>query len=228
MNKLDFNALENATVIEPPARPVLDVRRKTIITASMAHLIVGKGKGGAEFSQAGYSDLDRKVAGILADEEELRFETPAMRLGIEREPAAIDAIKTISEFYSGIVATCENQKFLIHSDGNLGATPDGVLYGIPVEVKCPGAVAHLKHLAIKTAADLKAIDAKYYWQVVAQAACLGAVTGYFASFNPAMREPSHRLHLVMLKVDETEIALILDRSKLAMEYINSAVARGYL
>lgn len=107
------------------------------------------------------------------------------------------------------------------------ASPDGVVIdhatgelGV-LEIKCLLDERFVEFLAVKDADTLKQVDAKYYWQVMAEM----AVTGYeycdFVTYNPFAARP---LHVARIARNNDDIADMLERVQLANELCDSLTA----
>lgn len=222
----DFERLNSATVKTPP---LLDSRRRGILTGSMISPIMAIPKGKFEiFTGAAETYLLNLAVARITGKMPERFETPAMRLGIEREPEAIAAFEAESGYT--VAKSGQKQQFNIHESGLFGSTPDGVIngFGIPVEAKCPGYQNHLQYRSIRSAEDLQRISPAYYWQCVTHAACLKQSHCWFISYNPEaqVQFAHYNLHRVLIQIPDADVSRLIERAELAEAYIRKIVESG--
>jgi len=173
------------------------------ITASNFHKLAGVkglGKGGETY----LFELIANEMGAMNDE----VNAFALQYGTDMEPIAREylckALNVEVEEVGFITA-----KF----DKEIGYSADGIIKegNRGLEIKCPLVVEnHLKYMTIKTAADLKKIEPKYYWQVIFSMYCSGLKSWLFVSFNPKFNG-ADRMHCININADEKEFDFIKER-----------------
>ena len=159
-----------------------------------------------------------KVTELLDTEQVESYTSISMQYGIDTEPQAMQAIQ---DKY-GVELAHINDEQVFFSNGEYGATPDGVeyapdLYTITVvhDVKCPIGTTHTFNiLKVKTAADLEKHYPVYYWQLIGQMLCTGATIAQWHSYRP--QHESNPLHTVMVPRDEQKINALKHRLDLAI------------
>jgi hypothetical protein len=96
---------------------------------------------------------------------------------------------------------------------------------IHIEIKCPESVLnHYEFLEMKSAADLKEVNSKYYWQCLHQIHVIETdnTEFYFSSFHPNFKEGNQ---LTLLKLDfsdpfvESDLLILSQRLKMAGDII---------
>lgn len=90
-----------------------------------------------------------------------------------------------------------------------------------LEIKCPniGTFMKYKHL-IHSAEDLKNVKPEYYWQMMAEMDCTGAVSGVFVTYCPWLSKPFHYANIERV---EDDIKLMQERVNLANEFIDNII-----
>lgn len=121
---------------------------------------------------------------------------PAVRHGIENEEQA----KNMLAIERGILG--EDCGLILHPTiEHLGASPDFIYDGCPVEIKCPNPSTHMRYLSEKV------VPEEYRPQMALQCLCLGVENGIFASFDP--RFPEHlRLFMCEFKPGKEYLKLV--------------------
>lgn len=144
----------------------------------------------------------------------------AMRFGTEQEPIA-------RLMYASI------QQVEVHEVGSIphpcsfffASSPDGIFTSdgqtVCIEIKCPNQSTFIKYAhQIKDAASLKSVKPEYYWQCLAHMAVTDAKRTDFIAFCLWQNNP---LHIVPIPRDEVEISQLLDRVKLANQFIENII-----
>ncbi len=164
---------------------------------------------------------DDEVFGDYLDETNVT--TKAMRWGNEQEDAARRLTSDILDYDIEEVSLCAHDTIPFFA-----ASPDGMIRNIDgdghlgvLEIKCPsiGTFMRYKHL-IHSAEDLKAVKPEYYWQMMAEMDCTGAVSGVFVTYCPWLSSPFHYANIE--RVDD-DIKLMQERVNLANEFINNII-----
>lgn len=100
----------------------------------------------------------------------------------------------------------------------IGCTPDGVGRGWGLEIKCPYTPKmHIRTLRSKQVPD------EYRDQVVGHMMVTGKAKCDFVSFDPRMKNPAHRLVIVTVERDETEIEKLRNRQMLLEKAVLAAM-----
>lgn len=207
------------------------------ITGSQVGEIFGKGRAKDDiFSKTALSYLTAIAAErmlpdyIVNDDEiftvyldEVNMSTKAMRIGTEREA---DARSLYAEITGCYVEECSciphpiYNGFASSPDGLVKSSKYGNLEGV-IEVKCPKPSTFMEYLSsVRSAENLKAINAIYYWQCISHIAVTGAPWCDFIIYCPYISTP---LHIVRIYSDDNAIAQLYDRLTLAFDKINFIV-----
>lgn len=207
------------------------------ITGSKVSDIMKTGrKSGEAFSDTAKAYL-YQVAGerlfnpdFLSDDEvfsdyldETSITTKAMRWGTEQEDAARRLASDILGYDIEEVSSCAHDTIPFFA-----ASPDGMIRDVDgnghlgvLEIKCPniGTFMKYKHL-IHSAEDLKNVKPEYYWQMMAEMDCTGAVSGVFVTYCPWLSKPFHYANIERV---EDDIKLMQERVNLANEFIDNII-----
>lgn len=210
------------------------------VTGSRCADLMGKGRGkDAEWSQTALTYL-YELAGermfdpdFLDDDDVLQdyidstaHVSKAMQWGIEQEDAAKNAFLE-AYFPDGQGEMAEVSSCKHDTIEWFAASPDGILLDrrtgeqCVMEVKCPTISVYMKYRSgIRDAETLKAVEPKYYWQVMAEMSCTGTGTAYFIVYNPWLTDT---LHVVRIERDEDAIAALEGRVRRANEVIKGII-----
>lgn len=155
--------------------------------------------------------------------EETNIATKAMRWGTEQEDAARRLAADILGYDIEEVSLCAHDTI-----PHFAASPDGMIRNVDgeghlgvLEIKCPniGTFMRYRHL-VHSAADLKAVKPEYYWQMMAEMDCTGAVSGVFVTYCPWLSSPFHYANIERV---EDDIKLMEERVALANEFISKII-----
>lgn len=155
---------------------------------------------------------------------ETSVSSKAMRWGNEQESAARDLTADILGYDIEEVSLCAHDTIPYFA-----ASPDGMIRNIDgegrlgvLEIKCPniGTFMRYKDL-IHDAQSLKDAKPEYYWQMMAEMDCTGAVSGVFATYCPWLSKPFHYAHIERM---EDDIRLMGERVTLANEFIGNIIS----
>lgn len=181
---------------------------------------MGRAKGEL-FSQTGKSYIYQVAAerlfnpSFLNDDEvfqdyidQTSYTTKAMQWGCEMEEQAKDCFRQLHEDVEmADVASCKHDRIPFFS-----ASPDGVVYERDggemkiLEVKCPSLNTYMKYRTqIKDGDTLKAVEPKYYWQMMAEMSCTDTTSGYFIAYCPWLTKPIHCVEIIRNKEDVTHM-----------------------
>lgn len=182
-------------------------------TASECAALMGE-KGGVTTATAQTYILE-KVAEVLTGGWRADVSTAATRWGEEMEPeAALYYEMAVKETIEKPDPQCPEW-----SD-DVSGSPDGLVYSdtgvYGIEIKCPyNPVNHVRHMQLKTEADLKKLNKEYYWQVLCYMLIFGLDRYEFVSFDPRFTGanrmyilPFHRAN-VIADIDQLKVNLLL-------------------
>lgn len=131
------------------------------------------------------------------------FVSPAMRWGLEQEPAA----KAAYEIASGqMLMSCG----YIHHPliEYFGATPDALINRDCVaEFKCPNTTTHLSWILAG------GVPAQHRPQILAQLACTGRTRAVFVSFDPRIKDERKRLYIAEWVPERAEIEAVEEHAR---------------
>lgn len=163
-----------------------------------------------------------KCCEILAPQEKSGYKSESMQNGTDKEPSSVQAV----ELAIGRKFTCAGDEQFFFTDGAYGCTPDGVMYDdnfnveYGLEIKNPNSDTHLFNLInLKNDADLRNHYPVYYWQCMTALAIFGCESWIFASYDDRF-EPKNRLLMIEIARNESEIARLKNRVRLANELKN--------
>ena len=111
--------------------------RLGVITASNFSKFITP--GGKASSQA-ESEICKLIAERITGEPAEVFQTPWMARGTELEPEA----RAMFELFSQ--ETVEQVGLILMDDHDIGCSPDGLMDGMGLEIKCPAPGTHIKYL----------------------------------------------------------------------------------
>lgn len=191
-------------------------------TASECHKLMGE-KGGVN-TQTAQSYIIDKVAETLTGGWHDEMSTVATRWGNDLEPDARD--------YYQIAFKCTVEKPDTQCpewSDDVAGSPDGLVYTdaevYGIEIKCPYNPAnHVKHMLIRSAADLKSTAKEYYWQVVCYMLIFGLQKYEFVSYDPRF-SGDKRMHVVIITRGQVEPDIerlreaLLEAIKIKNEYL---------
>jgi len=150
-----------------------DVRRG-LVTASRIPDVISKTKTGWGSGRKNY--MAQLIAETLTDKTAESYTNAAMQHGIDTEPKA----RTAYEFHTD--SKVEEIGFVKHPILKSGASPDGLVNGGLIEIKCPNTATHIDYLL----ADK--IPPKYEPQMLWQLECTSREWCDFVSYDPRMPE----------------------------------------
>ena len=131
------------------------------------------------------------------------FVSPAMRWGLEQEPAA----KAAYEIASGqMLMPCG---YIHHPTIEyFGATPDALINRDCVaEFKCPNTTTHLSWILAG------GVPAQHKPQILAQLACTQRHRAVFVSFDPRIKDERRQLFIVEWTPEKSEIEAVEDAAR---------------
>lgn len=201
------------------------------ITGSMVGILMKSGKC-KTFSETAETYLMQLAAErtmnqeVIDNDEEfetylrqVNVTTKAMQWGTDKEAEARTLYEQITGNHTVELGSCKHPTV-----ERFASSPDGFLYNeesgekICLEIKCPIQSTFIRYCQIETPEDLKKIKPEYYWQCMAHMACTGSQRTDFIAYCPWQALP---IHIVPIMRSEAEISSMLDRVKLANEFIQS-------
>lgn len=205
------------------------------ITGSMVGVIMKSGKS-KTFSDTAESYLydvlsDRTIdPDVINDDKRLEsyllrknITTKQIQWGIEKENEARKYYELITGRKCVEVGSCRHKTVTFFA-----SSPDGFTHDDEsnisrcIEIKCPDPKQFVRYRQIETPEDLKKVKPEYYWQCMAHMACTGAQFTDFVTYDP---DQQIKIHIVPITRDEAEITSMLDRVKLANEFINNTISK---
>jgi hypothetical protein len=163
--------------------------------------------------------LEKAVELMTEIDENESFISYEMQWGIDHE---LEAIQALAELTGLSVKNTGTKQELIALGDDIGCTPDGLIIEekAGIEIKCPKSKTHFNYRLIRCGAELKTEAPEYYWQVQGSMHITGFDHWYFASFDPRYKNPSHRMHYVVIDRNEDDIALLEQRLLMAIVHRN--------
>ena len=178
-------------------------------TASrFGELMTNSRKKDEVFGQTAISYIYEKAAEILTGERKQLFGA-ALDWGNENEPIC----KAYYSELNGV--TIEEMGFTLINDYS-GASPDGMVDGELIEIKCPYNTAN--HL--KTAFE-GYYDPKYVWQMQGQMLATGALACRFLSFDPRIKDERFKLIEIRVEADLEMQEKLRERLEFANDYLSN-------
>lgn len=201
------------------------------ITGSMVGLLMKSGKS-KTFTDTAETYLMQLAAERTMNptviNDDLQFETylrqvnvttKAMQWGTDQEAQARKLYEQITDTHTVELGSCKHPTV-----DHFASSPDGFIYDEDtgtktcLEIKCPIQSTYIRYCQIQTPEDLKKVKPEYYWQCMAHMACTGAQRTDFIAYSPWQQSP---IHIVTIPRSEAEITSMLDRVRLADDFINN-------
>ena len=156
------------------------------------------------------SYIYEKAAELLTEERKEIFGA-ALDWGTENEPIC-------KAYYSELKGvTIEEMPFVLINEYS-GASPDGMVDGELIEIKCPYNTSN--HL--KTAFE-GYIDPKYMWQMQGQMLATGALACRFVSFDPRIKDERFKLIEIRVEQDLEMQEQLRERLEFANDYLSNLI-----
>lgn len=205
-------------------------QRQGNFTGSQVGRLMKSGRAKADIFSADAKKYMLKILGerdvpstVLMDDEQydkylalVSVSSKAMAWGTDKEPEA----RALYEELTGNTVTTTGALWLPELKG-FADSPDGLVLDKDgcIEIKCcmPETYTQYKYF-IHDAASLKDINDVYYWQVMSHMLVTGAAWCDWVAYMPFDSKP---LHIVRIERDEEAIAQIIERLRLAEEYIEN-------
>lgn len=170
------------------------------VTASRVADIIAKTKSGYSTSRANY--MAELVAERLSGKSGEPYSNAAMQWGTEQEPNARAAYESMK----GVLV--QEVGFVPHPIiPNAGASPDGIVDGNLIEIKCPLTATHLEFLTTDK------VPEKYVTQMLWQMACTGARWCDYVSYDPRLPD---RMAIKVQRVMRDEVAIMMLENEVRM------------
>ena len=178
--------------------------RRGKVTASRIADLSARTKSGWGASRGNY--MSELIVERLTDTTADSYTNAAMQWGIETEPLAVEAY----EFQTANLVDYNSKRFTIHPRIAMsGASPDGLVDGGLIEVKCPQTKTHIDTLLSGKVAG------NYQKQIQWQLACEDRDWCDFISFDPRM-PADMRLWIKRIERDDN---LILELEEQVEEFL---------
>ena len=179
------------------------------VTASRVADVIAKTKTGYSASRANY--LAQLVAERLTGQQQESYSNAAMEWGTQTEPMARSA-------YEALVGDLVLEVGFMHHPviKMAGASPDGLIGGNLVEIKCPNTATHIDYLLAKKP------PAKYVPQMMWQMACTGSAWCDFVSFDPRLPD-RHQLFVIRLERDDKYIKELEEEVTKFLDEVESTI-----
>lgn len=161
--------------------------------------------------------------------DQTNYTTKAMQWGVEQEEAAKSLFLSMNNDSGNELVYAELSSCKHDIIPHFAASPDGLVYRrgeegqYTLEVKCPNLNTYMKYRTfIHDAPSLKEVEQKYYWQVLAEMSCTGAVGAYFIAYCPWLTKPIHWISIEREDVTD-DIKLLEERVVLANHMIDEII-----
>ena len=138
-------------------------------------LVTPKGK----ISASGEKYMYELLAERLSGKREETFKSFWMQRGNDLEPQAAN----VFEFQTDL--PCREVGFVTNDDQTVGCSPDRLVDGVGLEIKCPSPAVHVKYLA--EGASSGKMPSEYYAQVQGTMWLMDFDRYYFMSYHPDMK-----------------------------------------
>jgi len=173
-------------------------------------LMTNSRKKDVELSATAMSYIYEKAAEKLTGQRN-EFTSTAMEWGTENEPIC-------KAYYEEIIGCkIEEMPFVLINEYS-GASPDGMVDGENIEIKCPyNTTNHLKTVFEGY------IDPKYMWQMQGQMMATGAIVCRFVSFDPRIEDERFRLAEIRVEADFDMQEKLRERLALANETLKNMI-----
>ena len=201
--------------------------RKGLFTASQVHRLMTNPRNKSEVLSAGAKTyIEERVAELLAPPEPDYYNS-AMEHGNTTEPQAVIAFANAFGFDINadnfIYTSVGGFVFFQNQEYHIGGTPDILIDGAIVEIKCPASKTHLKYSQLKTSEDLMDECSDYYAQMQCNMWLTGKPQGFFVSFDDRYYDTERHLHTILIERDEAFIERMTDKLLTAKEYFNQLI-----
>lgn len=174
-------------------------------------------KGGETYA------MEMAVESLLSDPEP-SYSNDNMDRGSDTERESVEYFMEVTGLK---VEKYADQQEFVELGKHVGCTPDGLIGddGL-IEGKCPLAKTHFFYLInVKNADDLKKHCKDYYWQVQGNMYVTGRKYAYWYSFDPRFKDPKHRLHLIKVERNDTDIEKLVKRIQLGIAHKNDMIRK---
>lgn len=206
------------------------------ITGSKVSVLMSKGhKKDENFSATGKAYLYQLAAerqfnpAFLDDDtfedyiQSTNITTKAMQWGIDNEEAARNLFEKLIGKEVIEVSLCSHDTI-----PHFAASPDGMIRNIDgdgnmgvLEIKCPSLGTFEQYKTeIHNAEDLKEVKPEYYWQMMAEMTCTGAICGEFVAYCPWLTDPIHITHIAR---NDDDIKAMEEKVVMANEFIDNII-----
>lgn len=221
MQGLDFEALHSLTSEREEKEKAWLEQKRGKFSGSEAHRLMGY-EDKDEFPKGAETYAMEKAIETLVTETE-SFSSSDMDWGNDCEVEAVEYLMDIT----GLTVTKygKDQEF-VELGQHVGCTPDGLIDsdGL-IEGKSPKSKTHFGYLTtLKNVETFKKECKNYYWQTQHNMYVTGRKYCIFYSYDPRFKKPEHRLLMLKVERNDTDIAKLKRRLtqgiKRKLDYIN--------
>lgn len=172
---------------------------------------------GDEFSdKAKTYALEVSLERLTGERQEPAFVSMAMKQGIDMEPFAREMYQ--DRFFVEV----SDGGFYETEDGRIGDSPDGILDGGTIEIKCPSVTTHLANLKRMVGKRAMKHDPQYHWQILSHIEATGSEWCDFISYNQSFPEQS-RIGVTRVYAEDylEDMKKLIETRYKFLEYIDS-------
>lgn len=211
-----LNTLETTPMIQQRSIEWFE-QRLGKFTSSELHKLMKSGRSKTErFSETAKTYILEKVAEVITGAPK-QATGAALEWGIYQEIYA-------KEVYENTYGKVEDCGFFEYNEV-FGGSPDGVLEGGIIEIKCPfDTTNHIKNCLAKTPEELKEHSEEYYFQIQGNLLASGAGFCDFISYDPRCSE-RFKMHVIRVFRDDEVINQIIERLHEASKVMNEYLKR---
>jgi len=184
----------------------LQARLGVITASNFSKFITPNGKASAQAE----SEICKLIAERITGEPADMFQTQWMARGNELEAEARSMFELFSQ------ETVDQTGLLLMDDYDIGCSPDGLMDGVGLEIKCPAPGTHIKFLRNGG----EGIPPEYVAQVQGAMMVTGFETWIFMSYHPRIEPLIIEVHRDQSYIDTLQKVLIE-----ANETINNEVKK---
>ena len=160
--------------VEQGTEAWFDLRLGMPSASKFKDIVTPKGKASASGEKYMYELLAERLSGKRIE----TFKSQWMQRGNDLEPEAA----TVFEFQTDL--TCREVGFVTNDDETVGCSPDRLVDGVGLEIKCPSPAVHVKYLAER--ASNGKMPSEYYAQVQGTMWLMDFDRYYFMSYHPEL------------------------------------------
>ena len=192
----------------------LAARRGRFTSSEITRLLAGKDD---ELSTGAMTYILEAIAGEYA-EPKPEFYNAAMQWGNDQEPQAVMALceRLGIEITDPDIIYTSVGGFVFFTYGEIaGGTPDMIMPGYCVELKCPDSDTHLYYRLFLTAENFQKELPKYYAQMQFNMLLTNRNRCLFVSFDPRFKNTKHQLFILEIPANKEFQEKIIKKIELA-------------